>query len=65
MLTLPSRIKYLVHDFQKIIKLFPPGYDASKINDYDEVCSEFLVLVHRYKDVSSLSDIFGLLEMRK
>lgn len=58
MFTVPLSTKYLAGDFEKTIKLFPPGCDSSKISDYDGVYSEFLVLVHRYKDISNSSDIF-------
>lgn len=34
-LTSLSKTKYLVNDFEKIIKLFPPGRAASKIRDYE------------------------------
>lgn len=65
MLTLSFSTKYLVHDFENIIKLFPPGCDTFKINDYDEVCFKFVVLIRCYKGISSLLDNFSLLEMRK
>lgn len=64
-LTVPLSSKYIADDFEKIIKLFPPGCDASKISDYEGIYSEFLVLVHRCKDYHNLSDIFNTSEMHK
>lgn len=55
---LPSSTKYLADDFEKTIKLFPPGCDASKISDHDGVYSGFLLLVHRCKDIYNSSDNF-------
>lgn len=64
-LTVPLSTKYLANDFEKIIKLFPPGSDTSKINDYGGIYSEFLVLVHHCKDICNLSDVLNISETHK
>lgn len=62
---MPLSTKYFADDFEKIIKLFPPGSDTSKISDYDGVYSEFLVLAHHCKDIYDLTDILNISEMHK
>lgn len=39
--TSPLGTEYCVDDFEKMIKLFPLGRDASKISDYNGFRSEF------------------------
>lgn len=56
---------FLKNDFEKIIKLFPLGCNVSKISYFAGVYIEFLVLVHRCKDIFNLSDITNTSEIHK
>ncbi|XP_065642141.1 uncharacterized protein LOC136071684 [Hydra vulgaris] len=50
---------------KKVIAQFPPGSSASKLTDYDEVFSEFSILVHHCLDISNLKEILKTSESLK
>lgn len=65
LLRVPLSTDHSTEDFEKIIKIFPPGCSASNINDYDGVYSEFIVLAHRCKGAKNILDFLNISEMYK